>query len=449
MEELKPKSHQEAVAVFRHGVIGALTQAELETGQLRAALDALAEKRFVPPKAKTARTFSVPTLERWYYAFKKKGLKGLMPRPRSDKGRAKELEPEQRQLLLDIRKEYPAASVSLMLRTLENDGRLQKDAVSASTVRRLFAEAGLDRVGLRIGGHTGRHRLRWQAEHPMALWHGDVCHGRALYIDGKARPLRVHALLDDASRYVIALEAHHTEREVDMLGLLVRALRRHGPPDALYLDNGATYRGETLATACARIGTALLHARPYDAPARGKMERFWRTLREGCLDFLSPDVTSLHDVNVRLWAFVDTHYHQAAHAGLMGQTPWGVFRSFEKKADGFDEAKLREALTVRHRRRVRRDGTVSVDGIDYELDGAHLAGRLVTLCRCLVDLSEKPWAEFEMRRVELHPVDAVANGKRRRERRLDRHGEDMPPHSAFDPPKALLNKAIGKKGGES
>src|SRR5262249_45661911 len=70
MEELKPKNHQEAVAVFRHGVIGALTQAELELGQLRAALEELAKKRFVPPKSKTARTFSVPTLERWYYAFK-------------------------------------------------------------------------------------------------------------------------------------------------------------------------------------------------------------------------------------------------------------------------------------------------------------------------------------------------------------------------------------------
>ena len=449
MEELKPKNHQEAVAVFRHGVIGALTQAELEAGVLRAALKALAEKRFVPPKAKTARTFSVPTLERWYYAFKKKGLKGLMPRPRSDKGRAKELEPEQRQLLLDIRKEYPSASVSLMLRTLENDGRLQKGAVSASTVRRLFAEAGMDRVGLRLGGHTGRARLRWQAEHPMALWHGDVCHGPALYIDGKARPLRVHALLDDASRYVIALEAHHAEREVDMLGVLVRALRKHGPPDTLYFDNGATYRGETLAVACARIGTALLHARPYDAPARGKMERFWRTLREGCLDFLGPDVSSLHDVNVRLWAFLDTHYHQSPHAALMGQTPWGVFRSYEKKADEFDEKKLREALTVRERRRVRRDGTVSVDGVDYELDGLHLAGRLVMLCRCLVDLNEVPWAEFEMKRVKLHPVDAVANGKRRRERRRDTHGERAPRHSAFDPPKAMLNRAAGRKGGES
>jgi len=194
-------------------------------------------------------------------------------------------------------------------------------------------------------------------------------------------------MLDDASRYVVALEAHHQEREVDMLGVFVRALRKHGPPDALYLDNGSTYRGDTLATACARIGTTLLHAKPYDAAARGKMERFWRSLREGCLDFLG-SLSSLHDVNVRLLAFLDVHYLQAPHAGLMGQSPASVWKSAPPPPDSFNEAKLRAALTTRIRRRVRRDSTVAIDGTDYEVDGAHLAGRIVNLCRCLVDLSE-------------------------------------------------------------
>jgi transposase InsO family protein len=291
-------------------------------------------------------------------------------------------------------------------------------------------------------------RLRWEAEFPGALWHGDVCHGPALRVDGKPRHLRIHALLDDASRYVVALEAHHTEREVDMLGLFVRALRRHGPPDALYLDNGSTYRGETLATACARLGVSLMHARPYDAPARGKMERFWRTLREGCLDFLG-SVTSLHDVNVRLLAFLDAHYHRAPHAGLYGRAPKAIFDAAPPRVDAVDEKGLRVALTTRVRRRVRRDSTVSIGGKDYEVDGAHLAGRLVMLCRCLVDVSEAPWVEFETRRIDVRPVDAVKNARRARRRRTV---EAAPPHPAFDPPKALLDKATGRrveKGGES
>lgn len=447
MDSLTPKSHAEAVAVFRHGVIGALTQAQMDRGQLAAALKALSKKHFRPPKSLTTKRYSSPTLERWYYAYRQHGLDGLKPEPRSDRGRARELTAEQRQLLCDIRREHPSASVTLILRTLVADGRLDKGAVSATTVRRLFVAEGLDRLSMRAGEGGGKTRLRWQAERPGALWHGDVCHGPNLRIDGTSRPLRIHGLMDDASRYVVALEAHHQEREVDMLGVFVRALRKHGPPDALYLDNGATYRGETLATGCARIGTSLLHAQPYDAQARGKMERFWRTLREGCLDFLG-SLTSLHDVNVRLCAFLDAHYHQAPHAGLYGRSPASVFAA-TPPTDAFDEAKLREALTTRARRRVRRDSTVSIGGKDYEVDGAHLAGRLVFLCRCLVDLSEMPWVEFEGRRLEVHPVDAVKNSRRARRAPSP---EAALPHPAFDPPKALLDKALGRrgqKGGES
>src|SRR5262249_49069763 len=108
--------------------------------------------------------------------------------------------------------------------------------------------------------------------------------------------------------------------EDDMLDLMLAALRRHGAPGTLYLDNGATYRGDVLRLACERLGVTLIHAQPYDAPARGKMERFWRTLREGCLDHLGT-MTSLHDVQVRLLAFLDEHYHRAPHGGLFGRTP--------------------------------------------------------------------------------------------------------------------------------
>jgi transposase InsO family protein len=442
MDALTPKTRQETVAVFRHGVIGALTQAQMDRGELRAALKQLAQQRFRPPGSKTTRSYSESTLERWYYRYRRCGLDGLAPGKRGDAGRAQALTAELRELLLDIRREHSGASAALILRTLVATGRMQQGALSATTLRRLYAEAGLDRISLR-DGDGAKTRLRWQAARPMALIHGDVCHGPSLRIDGCVRPLRIHGLLDDASRFVLALEAHHFEREVDMLGLLVRALRRHGKPDALYLDNGSTYRGVTLATACARLGITLLHARPYDAQARGKMERFWRTLREGCTDFLG-SLTSLHDVNVRLWAFLDAHYHRAPHAGLFGKSPGELFQA-APPSPRIDESAVHAALTVRLRRRVRRDTTVAIDGKDYELDQGHLAGRLVFLCRSLADLSLPPWVEFEGKRFEVHPIDPVKNSLRRRPRRRPEHDESVPRHPAFDPPKALLDRAVGKK----
>jgi putative transposase len=438
---LSPKDHAEAVAIFRSEIVGGLTRRELDRGELRRELLALTERRWRAPDADHTRTFGFRTLERWYYVYRDGGLEALRPTPRSDRGRAQALTPEQRQLLLDIRREYPFATVPTILRTLVADGRVADGAVSDTTVRRLYAEHGLDRIPLR-DGPTGKARLRWQAERPGALWHGDVCHGPALLVGGSTRPLRIHALLDDASRYVVALEAHHTEMETDMLGLLVRATRKHGAPDALYLDNGSTYRGDILSTACARLGVSLLHARPYDPQARGKMERFWRTLREGCLDFLG-QLASLHDVNVRLWAFLDQHYHVAAHASLLGRSPVAVYEAADRPPDPIDETMLRNALTVRVRRRVRRDSTLPLDGADWETDQGFLAGRLVTVGRCLVESTEPPWIEHEGKRLALRLVDPVRNARRKRV--VVRVPIDTPTTAvAFDPPKALLDRATGR-----
>jgi hypothetical protein len=189
------------------------------------------------------------------------------------------------------------------------------------------------------------------------------------------------------------------------------------------------------------MGTSLIHARPYDAPARGKMERFWRTLREGCLDF-APGVGSLHDLRVRLYAFLDEHYHKAPHAGLLGKAPASVFEAAARSADAFDEARLRAALTIHARRRVRRDSTLSMDGEDWETTLGFLAGRLVTVSRCLVDPAEAPWLEHEGKRFLLHPVDPVANGSRPRGR--DNLDQPHPARVDFDPSTTRLDRSLGR-----
>ena len=416
---LVPHDHAEAVALFRAEIIGAIARRDLDHGELAAELRALSQRRYRPPDADATRRYAVPTLERWLYAYKAGGLSGLRPKDRSDKGRAQALTPEQRELLADIRREHANASVPLILRTLVADGRLDAGAISEATVRRFYVEHKLDRVSLRHS-LTTTTRLRWQAERPGALWHGDVCHGPPILIAGVSRPLRIHALLDDNSRSIVAIEAHHNEREVDMLGLFVRALRRHGPPDALYLDNGSTYRGDALRIACERLGVTLLHARPYDPQARGKMERFWRTLREGCIDFMGHggSVASLDDVHAKLHAFVELHYQRAPHAALMGRAPGVVFaQGMSGRTDQLTEHRLRDALTVHDKRRVRGDTTISVDGIDWELDQGFLAGRIVTVCRNLVDPvnpDNPPWVEYEGKRLVLPPVDPTKNARTKR-----------------------------------
>jgi putative transposase len=163
MSTLTPKDHAEAVALFRSEIIGALTRRELDRGELAQALAELSEQRFRPPNAKSTKAYSIATLERWYYAYKSGGLEALRPSPRSDRGRCRDLTPEQRELLAAIREEHPSASVPVILRTLVAEGRLDKDAISASSVRRFIrskasiaSRCGRGRAGAARFGCAGR-----------------------------------------------------------------------------------------------------------------------------------------------------------------------------------------------------------------------------------------------------------------------------------------------------
>jgi transposase InsO family protein len=443
VETLGPRDHAEEVALFRAQVLGPLLTRTLSRGELAEGLRALAAERFIPPGSPVSRSFAVATLEKWLYAYRHYGLEGLVPVPRSDRGAARRLTTEQRDLLCEIRGAHPTASAELILRTLESDGRLERGAVSPGTVRRLFLERGLDRPTLRQASRD-TVRLRWEAPRVDAVWHGDVCHGPALRIDGRTVPLRIHAMLDDKSRHIVAIQAASNEREHEMLALVIKALRRWHPPEMLYLDNGATYSGQTLRTACTRLGISLVHAKPYDPQARGKMERFWRTLRGGCLDHMG-EVSSLHDVQMRLLAFLDTHYHVRPHGSLMGKTPREAYdegRSHDPSP--ITDERLASALTVNARRRVKRDGTLEIGGVTFETRSGFLAGRIVTIGRSLLDPSTAPWIEHEDARFALEPVDPVRNGRRSRRERERTHRPKVGVDLDFDPPKAALDAWLGR-----
>lgn len=434
---IEPKDHAEEVALFRAQVLGPVLRRELARGELLAELRVLSTLKFRPPGSPHTRSYAVPTLLRWRRAYLKDGLAGLRPQSRRQ-GNALTLTDSQRDLLLEIRREHPGVPASVILDTLTSDGRLTKGEVSVQTLRRLYRRHGLSRTSKARANRPAGERRRWEASAVGELWHADVCHGRAITVDGKTVRVRVHALLDDKSRYIIALRVFGHEREAGMLELWVEAVRMHGIPRTLYLDNGATYRGCALETACGRLGTQLVHASPYDPQARGKMERFWRTMREGCLDHMGAQ-PSLHAVQARLTAFVVERYHKAAHAGLVGRSPAQVWSERELTQRSTEE--IAEALTVRETRRVRGDCTLSIGNVDWELAEAFLVGRLVTVARTFARPQDHPWVEVDERRYKLKPVDPVANGKHTKKRK-PKPGIDA---VDFDPAGVLLDRMLRRK----
>ena len=95
--------------------------------------------------------------------------------------------------------------------------------------------------------------------------------------------------------------------------MLKQALLKRGVPSKLVVDNGAAYRAQTLQGICARLGIHLIFCRPYAPEGKGKLERWHRTLRDQFLGELDErHITSLEDLNARLWAWLEQVYHRSA-----------------------------------------------------------------------------------------------------------------------------------------
>ena len=400
-------THQEAVAAFRLSVVGDLLIRDLELGELTEELQRKARKRYRPPGSATTRTFHWKTLQSWLLQARA-GTHHLQPVSRK-RGFALALDEIQRETLLEIRRTHVSASAELILSEAVRNGLIAEGQVSAPTLRRFFRTHGLERASL---NRTSRrsNRRRWDARTAGYLWHADVCHVRARTPDGKNRTWRVHAILDDRSRYVVALQVCQTETEADLLRMLSTALMQNAAPTVFFVDNGACYRGDVLATMAQRLGIRLVHAKPHDPEARGKMERLWRTMRQQCTDHLGPIETAGQLANI-LWAWLDS-YHRRPHGRLMGQRPRDLYLKETRGKPSRTAASIAKALERTERRRVSKAATLSIDGRLLETEG-WLAGKTLEIRLCGLT-GKLLGATHDGRAVRLGPCDAVANASRSR-----------------------------------
>jgi putative transposase len=436
--KLPEPSKAEAIALFRLGVVGDLLARDLPTGDLRAELLDRASRHYRPPDARATRTFHWKTLQAWYYAAKHGGLASLHPSSRKQ-GFALGLTPDQRTLLIEIRAAHPSSPANLILDVAVREGIIAADQISASTLRRLFQAHGVPRS---IADRASRRdRRRWEAAHVGALWHADVAHVWVRDLDGTPRKIYVHGMLDDHSRYVVALEARSSELETDALAVLCTALLRLPSPDVFYVDNGACYRGDVLARSCAKLDIKLVHAKSKDPKARGKMERFWRTMRTRCTDHLGRGAT-LQDVNAALLAFLDVDYNGRPHEGLMGETPSKRFHAgLEALPRPCTAKEIARALEIAVTRRVAGDGTFSFEGRTFEVQGRHLLHKVI-------ELTTDPFtgtilaSSYKGAPIITGLCDPKLNRSRRRAEATD---NDTPRPVPFDPIAALLAQARKEK----
>jgi transposase InsO family protein len=355
------ENEKQRVAIFRFSVIH-----EFVGG---AALSRRERRRLL--KEKCARKWDIPfsdrtrisrsAILRWIRLYNESGgqLESLYPKDRSDNGKSRAIDKETGLNLIHLRREMPDATVPVLIRIMNERGLSAPDkGLKSTTVYRFLHAQNL----MKPPEGQKQDRRKFEAELPNDIWQSDVMHGPMVTVGERKRKSYLIAFIDDHSRLIPYARFYLSEKLASFLDAFEKALLKRGLPRKLYVDNGAAYRSKHLEHITASLGIALIHARPYKPQGKGKIERFFRTVR---MQFLAEvDQMSLDELNGAFDLWVRQVYHQRVHSGT-GKKPIDRFTSrMECLRAAPDD--LKDHFRMIAKRRVSKDRTLTLDGNLFE-----------------------------------------------------------------------------------
>ena len=366
------ETEKEKVALFRYGIIAPVINGQV-TNASRYFLEQAQKSHDVPYLGR--KDYTHKTFASWLADYRKQGFDGLKPGSRNDQGVSRKLSSEVEQHIVNIRLLQPDIPFTVFFDQLLKSGELVPGEASFATVYRIMKRHGLIRKNVT----AMPERKRFAHDQVNFCWQGDASDGPYIPINGKKTPVTLFAFIDDCSRIIPFAQFYPDGRYESMREVFKQALLRRGLPKILYLDNGKIYRSQALELACAELGISLAHTHPYDAPAKGKIERFFRTVQTRFYPLLKLNpANSLEELNQRFWQWLEEDYHRKSHASLpKNMTPLDLFLSQQSAIRWVkDPAQLEHLFLVRDNRKVKHDGTISVKNRLYEVPANFIGQRI-------------------------------------------------------------------------
>ena len=349
------------VGIFRFGVIHDFVSGiKLDRGEQELLIREKCQRKWsIPYSSRTRLTRS--TILRWIkrYRDSNRKLESLYPSSSSDRGISRGMDEETSLALIRLRKEFPKVTVPMLIETMRKRRWVSSGVIlNLSTVYRFLHHHHL------MNPCQGKpvDRRKFEVELPNDLWQSDVMHGPMVEVDKKMKKTYLLAFIDDHSRLIPHAQFYLSEKLDSCLDALEQALLKRGLPRKLYLDNGPAFRSKHLEHVTASLGIALIHARPYKPQGKGKIERFFRTVR---MQFLTGfRGNTLEELNETFDLWLNDIYHQRKH-GSTGQKP---FERFTAHMECIRTAPkdLKDYFRKPARRRVAKDRTITLNGKLYE-----------------------------------------------------------------------------------
>jgi transposase InsO family protein len=312
---------------------------------------------------------SRPTGYEWLRRYEKNGLAGVVEKSRRPRRSPSQTEVGIEERVVELRQQRPDWGAKKIQVLLQREGV----ELPRITIHRILLRRDLVK-------REDRHRKavkRFERERPNELWQMDF--KGSMGWNAPTGPLSV---LDDHSRYAIALGETGSTRAEPVQERLREAFERCGMPEGMLMDHGTPWwnmqaaAGWTWLTVWLMKQGIQLHFSGYRHPqTQGKVERFHGSLeaaRSKRGEWTSEPPQSWYD------AFRQEYNEERPHEALEMKTPASVWRPSERR---YQENPLTwEYEPGAEVRRLGTAGQLTVQGRRWEISKA-LAGEWVQLIR--------------------------------------------------------------------
>jgi transposase InsO family protein len=372
MNSTSSPDRAQALALARFSLISKVQELVAQQVPLRIALEQAASSSALAAPEGSSQPVAVRTLEDWWYAYQRGGFAALHPKRRSDRGLCRKLTPEVEQLIVAQAKAQPAIPIKVLYRQWKQQ---HPNLPSAWSIYSVLRRHDLSQRARRYLLHQAVSGPTKAFEVPLVneLWMVDFSPGPFLQLAGQKRATPTHlcALLDDHSR-LVPHAAYYLKADTRSFHYsLKEAIRRRGVPRKLYTDQGGPFINDHTRVICANLSIRLLHAKPYHAWSKGKIERLFLTIQqdlEATLRLPGQNVASLEQLNARLADWLQSVYHARRHEGI-DMSPSERFARGSAQVRTLDpHLDLDRLFYAQEFRLVRKDGTVRLNNDLYEVD---------------------------------------------------------------------------------
>ncbi len=374
-------------ARLRFQIIGGLLASPPEEGELARAIAELAARPWRHPGTDDTVRFAFKTIERWYYAARGAAdpIAVLARKIPKHAGTHKRVTAALDEAIARQHREHPRWSFKLHhdnLLALARERPELSPVPGYATLCRYMKEQGLlkrrrkrrdDAVGAQ--DFVPRERRSFEVSHVHGLWHLDFHEGsRALCTaDGEYKRPQLLGVVDDRSRLCCHLQWYWAETAESLVHGLMQAFAKRGLPRALLTDNGSAMLAAETTEGLERLGVVHHTTLPATPEQNGKQESFWGQVEGRLLPMLEGEPNlSLDLLNVATQAWVEEEYQRKVHSEI-GQSPLERYLAgptVGRECPNSDA--LRRVFRVELSRSQRRsDGTVTVEGVRFELPSAY------------------------------------------------------------------------------